>query len=123
MEKKVEGSMASRAVYNGKITRVSKLHDPERVEFTIESQSTDLNGVLFTIGETVTFEVVLHGASMGLLATLDNMRPTDRVVVACEKVNNQWMVKQVEHEPKRGRMFGEHLNDLETEVIRNKWKK
>lgn len=107
----------------GKVTRESRLHGPERKEFTVDIRSSVMIGVDFQMGGITTFEVPLHGAEMHLLETLDNLRETDQVEVTCEKVNNEWVVTGLIHKPNRGRMFGEYLHDLEVEAIRQKWHK
>ena len=83
----------------GKVTRESRLHGPERKEFTVDIRSSVMIGVDFQMGGITTFEVPLHGAEMHLLETLDNLRKTDQVEVTCEKVNNEWVVTGLIHKP------------------------
>ena len=106
----------------GRVVRVARLHQPERIEFTAEVKHFDLGGHVFTIGERITFEVNISHTAMRLLYVFDNLQPTDDIEVQlCREENGdgkrEWIVKDIKHFPHRGRMVGEFLDDLETSSI------
>ncbi len=109
--------MAKRAIIVGNVERLAKLIAPERVQITVNANTTTIDGKTINVRELITFEVETFSfEKLPFMETLCNLSIGDRVTVTFIENDKNWEVFDIVHEPHLGRSpddwFRDALEDM-----------
>lgn len=102
-----------KAVIIGNVTRLAKKISPERVQITVNSGNTTIDGKTIDVRELITFEVgTFSFEKIPFLETLCNLAVGDVVTVTFIENDKKWDVFDIVHEPHLGRTPDDWFNDV-----------